>query len=152
MALLACFKKAQKIHDAVVTEKTQTRLYCPECGAHRHGKIMKKDLTNGGSKYMTGKIKVDGKTVKYSRKCRCPSCEKTFVKAKIGYKSIWIYVLEKADVARFPDAKGKGSGCRYLKLVGEQAKARAQNAANKISGFRRSLRRSKNKLAEIKKK
>merc|ERR1712187_758318 len=101
---------------------------------------MKKDLTNGGSKYMTGKITVDGKTLKYSRKCRCPSCEKTFVKTKIGFKSIWIYVLEKADEARFPDAKGQAAG-KYLKLAGEQAKVRAENAKNgknKISSFRRS--------------
>ena len=58
-------------------------------------------------------------------------------------------MLEDSDT-RFPDAKGEKPG-RYLKLQGAKAKARADTPISKpISGLRMSVRRTKNKIAEVK--
>ena len=70
-ALLACFKRGKSVYDVVHTAKTKERLYCPECGAHRHGKIMKKEMMAGKQKNQSGKQKVNGKRTKFSMKCRC---------------------------------------------------------------------------------
>ena len=60
--LFGCIKRGKTVYDAVHTERTQEKLHCPECGAQRRGKLMKKQsLKNNGNNLQTGKQKVDGK-------------------------------------------------------------------------------------------